>query len=269
VAYRTLCENPQIDMVGGPVMPIWDTAPPTWIATREDKGPVSLVNGGDTPFRVSTRRWFCFGGGNFACRREALVRIGGYSPDYLRSQDREIQLRLMLQGSEGLYVPGMVMFHHIDGQRFTRSYYRRWSQTEGRMRAGYAFDEMFLAPDGVCRPLPSEAARLLGVSPAIYRRLLRELASCVREAVRGRRVSAFRHERQVRYLWSYIRRRHELHAAAGHSTGVVQLMRETVALAVATLDAPSRQGVLAARACRTIARWVLTMLCFYTGPMEH
>ena len=234
-AFSSLRDNPEVDMVGGPLLPIWDTAPPSWIATREDMGPMSLVNGGDAPFLVGRRRWFCFTGGNFACRRDALVRAGGYSTDYPRSQDREIQLRLMLHGSEGLYVPDMVMFHHVDGRRLTRTHHRRWWRTEGRMRAGYAFEEMFLAPDGICGPLAPGAARLVGVSPAIYRRLLAQTASWAREVLCGRPNLAFRHERRILYLWSYLRRRHELHAAAGHRTGVMQLLREIAALASARL----------------------------------
>ena len=245
-AFSSLRDNVDIDMVGGPVLPIWDTTPPSWIATREDMGPMSLVDGGDAPFRVGRRRWFCFTGGNFACRRAALVRAGGYSTDYPRSQDREIELRLMLHGSEGLYVPDMVMFHHVDGRRLTRAHHRRWWRMEGRMRAGYAFEEMFLAPDGICGPLAPGAPRLLGVAPSIYRRLLARTAGWAREVLCGRPNLAFTHERQVLYLWSYLRRRHELHAAAGHRTGIRQLLREVTALTSATL----RRWMLARTASR-------------------
>lgn len=234
-AHRALAENPDVDMVGGRTLPVWETPPPAWLLDREDRGPVSLVDGGDLPFRVNRRKWMCFGGGNFACRREALVRAGGYSPDYPRGQDREVQVRLMLSGSEGLYVPGMVMYHHVDGSRVTKAFSRRWFRTEGRMRAAYAFEELFLAPDGVFGPLPPEAPRILGVAPAIYRTLAREASRWARSAASGRREEAFRHERRLLYLWCYVRRRHELHAAAGRGTGVVRFLREVVELAAAKL----------------------------------
>lgn len=234
-AHRALAAHPDVDMLGGRTLPVWTTPPPAWLIDREDRGPVSLVDGGDRPFRVNRRKWMCFGGGNFACRRDALVRAGGYSPDYPRGQDRELQVRLMLRGSEGLYVPEMVMHHHVDGRRLTKAYYRRWFRTEGRLRAGYAFEEMFLAPGGVSGPLPAGAPRVLGVSPAIYRRLAREAVRWLGSAARGRRGEAFRHERRLLYLWCYIRRRHELHAAEGRRTGVVRFLREATALAAAKL----------------------------------
>ncbi len=45
-------------------------------------------------------------------RREAVVRAGGFDEDYfLYCEDADLCLRMVLQGFEGLYVPGPVAYH--------------------------------------------------------------------------------------------------------------------------------------------------------------
>jgi glycosyltransferase involved in cell wall biosynthesis len=204
---RTFFDYPDVDMIGGRVLPQWQSPPPAWLSP-ELRGPISFLDRGDEPCRITRRRWMVLGSGNMAIRRDVLVQLGGFSPDYPRSQDRELLVRLLLSGRTAMYVPDMFVYHCIDGQRLTKMHFRKWNRTEGRMRAGYAFEELFV--NGEMRQLPANGRRWFGVAPFVLRALLNEVKAFATDTVRGRRNDAFRHELRVLYLWEYIHRRHEL-----------------------------------------------------------
>jgi glucosyl-dolichyl phosphate glucuronosyltransferase len=208
---RTFRRDPDVDVIGGRVRPRWVNAPPDWIA-QSAWGPLSIIDRGPAPFRVTRDRWMCLPGGNMAWRRQVLIDLGGFSPEYPRSQDRELTVRALMAGRVAMYVPDMIVYHHIDARRLTKAFFRRWSRTEGRMRAGYAFEELFTA-DGHLRPVPPGLPRVLGVSRFIYRDWLRAVRSYAVATARAEREEAFRHEMRVLYLGSYIYRRIDLTAA--------------------------------------------------------
>jgi glycosyltransferase involved in cell wall biosynthesis len=205
---RVLEEHPDIDAVGGRVLARWEHPPPAWITARVF-GPVSLFDRGERPFRLHRRQWMCLPGGNLAIRRTAFEALGGFDPRYPRSQDRELTVRLLLSGRAALYVPEMVVYHHLDAGRLTKERFRRWNECEGRMRAGYAFEELFTR-SGEIRELPADIPRVFGVSRFMYRRLSGAAASYVLALLVAPGAEAFRRELRVRYLWAYMRRRREL-----------------------------------------------------------
>lgn len=223
VIFRTYTAHPSVDVLGGRVLPRWHEPPPAWVTPRL-WGPVSIIDRGTEAFRVSCERWMCLPGGNTAWRRQAFLEMGGYAAEYARSQDREITVRCLLAGREGMYVPEMVVHHHLDGARLTKAFFRSWNRTEGRMRAGYAFEELF-APDGRMRPVPAGGRRLLGVSRFVYRELLAAGRSYIAALAQRRWIDAFVAETRLLYLLSYIRRRIELTATGDtsmtHRTGAV------------------------------------------------
>jgi glycosyltransferase involved in cell wall biosynthesis len=198
---RRFREFPGISFLAGPVRPLWRTEPPAWLS-REIQGVLSIIERGEEPCPISPAHWMCVPGGNAAVRRHVLEAVGGWAP-YRRSQDRELTVRLLLAGYEGLYAPDMVMYHDIDGGRLDRAYFRRWHEAEGRMRAGYQFEELFTA-DGHIRAPSNGGRRLWGVSLYLYRRLFNELTECLTAVAMRRTADAFIHELKLRYLWSYI-----------------------------------------------------------------
>ncbi len=200
--------HPEVDAIGGRVLAHWDHQRPAWLSDRL-LGPVSLFDRGDRRLRLNRRQWMCLPGGNLAIRRETFAALGGFSHQYMRSQDRELTVRLLLTGRTAMYVPEMVVYHHLDAGRLTKRRFREWNTCEGRMRAGYAFEELFTR-SGEIRPLPPDTPRLLGVSRFMYRRLALAVAAYGAALVTGRPREAFRRELWVRYLWSYIARRREL-----------------------------------------------------------
>jgi len=207
---RAFREHPEVDIIGGRVLPRWPATPPSWI-TPLNRGALSIIDRGNEPFLVDRSRWMCFGAGNMACRREALDDVGWFSDVYARSQDRELLLRFLLAGRKGLYVPGMIVVHHLEVPRLTKSHFRRWSRMEGRMRAAYRFEEMFTR-DGELRPLSTHIPMVLGAPRFLYRQLAVAWLRWARAFFGFRSVDAFRHEMRAVYLWNYIRRRRQIRA---------------------------------------------------------
>lgn len=208
VIARTFRAHADVEVIGGRVRPRWLHPPPDWVAPSV-WGPLSIIDRGSIPFIVSRQRWMCLPGGNMAWRRQALIDLGGFSPEYPRSQDRELTVRALLVDRKAMYVPEMLVYHHIDGRRLTKAFFRRWSRTEGWMRAGYAFEELFTR-DGAMRQIPEGTARVLGVSRFVYRAWLNALRAYTTVAVSGDTAAAFRHELRLLYLTAYIYRRIDL-----------------------------------------------------------
>jgi glycosyltransferase involved in cell wall biosynthesis len=200
-------DHPEVDAIGGRVLAQWDHPRPSWMSARL-LGPVSLFDRGDR-LPLHRRQWMCLPGGNLAIRREVFAALGGFNHAYIRSQDRELTVRLLLTGRTAMYVPELVVYHHLDAGRLTKRRFREWNTCEGRMRAGYAFEELFTR-NGEIRALPPNLPRVLGVSRFMYRRLAVAAVAYAFALVTGRFREAFRRELRVRYLWSYIARRREL-----------------------------------------------------------
>lgn len=204
VIERVLGEDPELAFVGGQNRPLWDAGPPEWISPRT-QGALSIITPGDEKQVIDANHWMCLMGGNVAIRREVLDMVGGWG-NYARTEDRELTVRLLLAGYRGMYVPEMIMYHHMDPARLTRRYVRWWNEVEGRMRAGYRFDELFDVT-GRIRPCPDEGRFFLGVSLFVYRELMSEFGRFVASSLSLQREAAFEHEIRVRYLWNYIRAR--------------------------------------------------------------
>ena len=201
VIHETLTGAPSLDFVCGPVRALWESPRPPWLEGPV-LGAISILDRGLAPLPIDASHWMCLPGGNMACRRAVLEALGGFAP-YRRSQDRELTVRLLLRGRRGRYEPAMIMGHRVSGDRCTRRHARRWHATEGRMRAGYQFLELFDREGGIRPPDPGRPM-FLGVSRFVYRDLAAEFGRMVGAALRARPGDAFGHELRVRYTWHYI-----------------------------------------------------------------
>jgi glucosyl-dolichyl phosphate glucuronosyltransferase len=193
--------HPDVDVFGGPVKPVWPARLPSWV-TRCQLGPFALGERGDAPLRVGADNAApCLVGANFAFRREVFDRVGLFDPAYTKSQDREIQLRVWRAGGVGLYAPEMAIAVTIPPERLTKKYFRYWYRTYGvyhsRMRLLDTIDRDGRLTDGKGR-------RLFGVPGFLYRELLHNTRGWLMAAARFDGATAFYHENQFRYLFSYI-----------------------------------------------------------------
>jgi len=134
----------QVDYTGGPVRPIWEAPCPTWLsADRSDLwGTIAILDYGPEPFVFEDRKRVPLGA-NMAVRRSLLERIGGFSTRLGRTSGRqllgqevpEFLARSRAVGARGLYVPTMVVDHHVPARRLTKDYFRRWWFGKGLSRA--------------------------------------------------------------------------------------------------------------------------------------
>jgi glycosyltransferase involved in cell wall biosynthesis len=219
---RVFDEHPDVDMIGGRVRPIWPRDVPSWITPRQ-LGPFALGERGDVPIRVSAANAApCLVGANFAFRRTVFDRIGPFDPDYPRSEDREIQLRLWRAGGVGLYVPTLQISVDIPADRLTKAYFRHWYTTYGIYHSRMGLLDS-IDRDG--RLMEPPARRLFGTPPFIWRQLAAAGLQWAGAMLRFETSMAFYWENQFRYLLSYTRERHRSHAATRRHSALSEVAR--------------------------------------------
>jgi glycosyltransferase involved in cell wall biosynthesis len=124
--------DPAVDFIGGSCLGNWKVPPPAWLPPPPHYQGVISVN------EVLDRQVFnkacpaIMGGGNGAVRRRVFEELGGYSTKLGRSatgllsgEDLEFHERMVAAKMHGVYVPDMIIYHHIPLHRLTRNYYRR------------------------------------------------------------------------------------------------------------------------------------------------
>jgi glycosyltransferase involved in cell wall biosynthesis len=201
---RAFDEHPGVDCIGYRVRPVWSTPPPTWL-TPAQWGPIAIQ---DRPTPASFDRdhaWGCLSSANLACRREAFDEVGGFSPLYPRSQDREFELRLWRAGKRGLYLPIAEVLVDVPRQRLTKNYHRRWQVVVAHYHAKMRYHDTIdasgrLVADGTYRTC-------LGVPRFMYRGCLSHLVRWLRAALTGQSDERFHQELRIRYYFSFFRTR--------------------------------------------------------------
>lgn len=204
---RAFNRHPEVDMVGGKVLPRWPADVPTWFS-RLQWAPLALQDKGDLPVRVDAGNAApCLIGASMAFRRHVFEKIGLFDVTFTRAQDREIQMRLWRAGGRGLYDPSIVAWVDVPPERLTRQYFRFWYTRSG----GYASRMRLLDQldrDGrLVDPASGSGRSLLGCPGHIYRALLQHLAGWMRARLRRDDAIAFYHENRARYHLAYIRTR--------------------------------------------------------------
>ena len=120
----------EVDFIGGPYVPHWPGAPPSWLP-RNHAGVIGIVDGGSQhAYGTSDAELM---GGNAVISRAMLTKVGLYSTDLGRSgkrpladEDTDMYHRLLAAGARGMYVPDLIIYHHIHPDRLTKRYFRRW-----------------------------------------------------------------------------------------------------------------------------------------------
>jgi glycosyltransferase involved in cell wall biosynthesis len=166
-----------LDFVGGPYVPRWSSELPEWLP-REYGGVVGWVDGGDKPVPFDRTYPGILMGGNVVFTREILSRVGPYATwlgrtdkGLLTGEDEELYGRLLDLGAKGMYLPNLIIYHHVPPERVTKSYFRRWCFWRG----------VSLGLLDRTRKLP--CAYLLGIPRWHYRNALRGLLSTTKHLV--------------------------------------------------------------------------------------
>ena len=203
---RAFDEHPAIDAIGGRIRPVWHEPPPAWFTMSRHGGPIAVQDHPE-PMRVNRRNASsCLMTANFACRRDALASVGGFSGAYPRCQDRELQMRLWQAGKEGLYLPDIEVTVQVPADRLTKTYHRRWRTTTGHYHAKMRYVDLV---DSAGRLLdePVRHRTFLGTPWFLYRQTLGHLLGWVRALASGQAADRFFHETRLFYAVSFIRTR--------------------------------------------------------------
>jgi glucosyl-dolichyl phosphate glucuronosyltransferase len=201
VLYNSFEAHPQVDCVGGRILPIWESPPPAWLTRRHWVGTLALQDYGDEPLFIDRERPVSLAGANFAFRRHVFDSLGGFPPEYARAEDSEFLLRFWRSGHRALYVPEMVIYALVQAERLRKEYHRRWHVHSGSpTRLAEELSAAALA-GGERRQI----ARILGVPRFALKELTTEALSWFVDLVRGRESDAFWHEGQIRELVAYMR----------------------------------------------------------------
>ncbi len=142
-AVAPLAVRSDIDYTGGPVRGIWGSRRPRWLTARNGLmwGTIATLDYGAAPFVFEDRQRIPLGV-NMAVRRSVFGRVGVFDPALgrvggalLGQEQAEFFHRTRRAGIRGLYVPGMVLEHHVPAARLRRAYFRRWWYAKGIARA--------------------------------------------------------------------------------------------------------------------------------------
>ena len=193
---------PDVDCIGGRVIPIWPDHVPSWFTTLQ-ASPLAICEHGDEELPVDAgHAALCLLTANLAARRAAFDKAGMFSTEYPRGQDREIQLRMWRAGCRGLYVPNVVVMVPIPPERLQKPYFRSWYRKYGKVHARLELLDS-LDKNGQLVSAPVDA-RLFGASLHIYRAWALSILGWLRAALRRRESERIYHANRVCYFGNYI-----------------------------------------------------------------
>ena len=205
---RTFAEHPEIDYIGGRVLPNWLAPPPAWLTTAH-WSPLALQDYGLEPMLVGRDRAVCLVSANIAFRRRVFDEVGVFSPELSRikdgigsTEDHDIQLRLWRAGMQGLYTPSIAVVADVTPDRLVKRYHRRWHSGHGRHCARMRLRELVPADLGPLNE-PKDIVTLFGSPAFVYADLFRAGYLWLR-AVCRREDSLF-YANQLRHVSGYIR----------------------------------------------------------------
>jgi glycosyltransferase involved in cell wall biosynthesis len=213
--------HPEIDFLGGKILPRWKTPPPAWL-NRDHWWALALLDYGDEPFYVNADNPLCLPTANASFRSELFERFGGFSPDFSGREDHEFLLRLWCEDVRGMYVPNIVASAEVQPERLRRDYHRRWNATTGRFNSTMRLNDL-MGPDGRIVGEASDAVTLFGVPAFIYRSLLAGGFGLVSSTLLGQQSEALRHRNGLWYLIGYIHKRYEQNASRRSHSGISEI----------------------------------------------
>jgi glycosyltransferase involved in cell wall biosynthesis len=131
IVFETFNSRP-VEFIGGPYMPRWSTPPPEWLP-KEYAGVVGWVDGGDKEVPFDRNYAGILMGGNAVFKRSVFEKVGLYSTwlgrtdkGLLTGEDEELYGRLLAHNVQGVYLPNLIIYHHVFPERLKKSYFRRW-----------------------------------------------------------------------------------------------------------------------------------------------
>ena len=149
---RTITEymsaHPEISAVGGPIIPLYETAEPKWMTRYTKELLCGYLYFGDEVRKFPGDRYP--GGGNAAYRAEVFKKVGLFNTDLGRkgdglmgSEEKDIFDKMKAHGMQYVYLPNMILHHIIPQKKLEKDYFDRLtyqiglSERQRTMAIGY------------------------------------------------------------------------------------------------------------------------------------
>ena len=180
-AIRRIMRDSSAALVGGPVLPRWEAAPPNWLrfdAVEYGRlaAPLGLLNYGSDAIELGPRTVL---GANMAVRRGPINKVGGFARHLgklrgtlLSGEDHELCQRVQAAGYKAMYCPELRVAHWVPVERMRARYSMSWFFWSGITHA--TLDAT--APG---------AASAQGVPPYFFKRALLSSIRGIGAAARG------------------------------------------------------------------------------------
>lgn len=213
-----LHDYPEMDYVGGKSLAVTGTRFPRWLTGGSHWAPIAVIDYGDSEITIDQTNQLCLATCNLAFRREVFTRIQPFSPEFKRSEDYELQLRLWQAGGKGLYLPGLVVYTEVPPHRLTKRYHREWNRIQGRERAMTRSEDV-----------ERSSARLFDVPAHMVRQAGIDVFGLLAETIRGRSDLAFAAETRLHFFGAFFRERRKefkRSSSAGDIQEILRFIRE-------------------------------------------
>jgi len=152
--------DPQTGLVGGKILPKFESQPPEWVTALRRKtdsgwslGWYSILDFGDIPHEIPHEYiWGC----NFSIRKHILQEAGGFHPDSLPQEiikyrgdgETAVSIAVRKLGYKALYNPKASVHHVVPEKRLTQDYIYQRAYNQGisdsysSIRASRTFSEV-------------------------------------------------------------------------------------------------------------------------------
>jgi glycosyltransferase involved in cell wall biosynthesis len=225
--------HPEVDCIGGRVLPQWTTPAPEWL-TRDHWMPLALQDYGSEPLYVDAGNPLCLVSANLAFRRTVFAETGLFATHLQRvknqigsTEDAELLERYWQTGRRCLYVPDLTVDTDVPADRMSKTYHRRWHTGHGYFYA------LMRSPE-----IERSSGRLFDVPAHLYKQAIENAAGWLKCILLRNRDRAFVHENRLRFFLAFFRkRRRDYLASAPRGT-----IREVAAF-IASLVSQKSQAV--------------------------
>lgn len=135
--------NPDVALVGGKILPKFESQPPEWVAALSRKtdsgwslGWYSILDFGDTEHEIPHEYvWGC----NFSIRKNVLQQVGGFHPDsfpqefikYRGDGETAVSQAIRNMGLKAFYNPKASVYHVVSQNRLTKEYIYQRAHNQG------------------------------------------------------------------------------------------------------------------------------------------
>ena len=128
--------HPEIDFIGGVVLPRWEVPPPAWLVRHAQSklpGVTMHFHIGDQERKLDSSDTLLFVGANMGFHRRVFIdglrfdeSLGRTGLRLLVGEESKVIRQIIARGGEGLYVPAAIVHHRNPRDRMTEKYVRDW-----------------------------------------------------------------------------------------------------------------------------------------------